>query len=221
MWHPHSSSVSLGTRFSIWGFLGSAAPLELGQPPPGVVTRMGRRAAMHTLLLWALGPGQGDRVSFSTQKPHHLWLQSNKLNLGAWTVNTVHFWAKSLKLKGLFLRTSSLLFSAFLIRNSAIQPDLHWKHNLSSHTDGWLRVGRRLTFHFSSANVSWAPACARQRARHWGCTDHQAGSWLWDVHSLGGRQTSNPSFGNRGSQGLLDNSHLLLGSCWENYLTSF
>ena len=121
----------------------------------------------------------------------------------------------------LFLRTSSLLFSAFLIRNSAIQPDLHWKHNLSSHTDGWLRVGRRLTFHFSSANVSWAPACARQRARDWGCTDHQAGSWLWDVHSLGGRQTSNPSFGNRESQGLLDNSHLLLGSCWENYLTFF
>lgn len=48
----------------------------------------------------------------------------------------VHFWAKSLKAKGLFLRTSSLLLPASLIRNCAIQLDLHGKHNLSLYTDG-------------------------------------------------------------------------------------
>lgn len=91
--------------------------------------------------------------------------------------NTVHFWAKSLKLKGLFLRTSSLLFSAFLIRNSAIQPNLHWKHNLSSHPDGWLRVGRRLASHFGSANISWAPACARHQAEPGNARRCKVSSW--------------------------------------------
>lgn len=44
-------------------------PLELGQPPTGVVTRMGRGAAKHTLLLCALGPGQGDQVPSPVRNP--------------------------------------------------------------------------------------------------------------------------------------------------------
>lgn len=32
------------------------------------------------------GPGQGDRVSLSSHKLHHPWLQGNKLNLRAWAI---------------------------------------------------------------------------------------------------------------------------------------
>lgn len=186
-WTPHGAqagsagapSLNPVPDLSVWGreavrwALWDQLPLSWASPHPDGNQR-GGGAAEHT---HSPPRAQVKVIEFPTPVRNRITPDSRVINsvLGLELYNTVHFWAKSLKPKGLFLRTSSLLFSAFLIRNSAIQPDLHGKHNLSSHTDGCRRVGRRFAFHFSSANISWAPECARPRAKRRGRVGEEGG----------------------------------------------
>lgn len=108
---------------SVWG-QDSASGAPWDQPPPlelGSPNRSGnqdgRGAAKHTLysVLW----GQAKVIKSPSQSETPLPLApSNKLQ--SWGLNCAYgsFLGQIPEAEGLFLRTSSLLFSAFLIRNN-------------------------------------------------------------------------------------------------------
>lgn len=82
-----------------------------------------------------------------------------------------------------------------------------------------MRVGRTFAFHFSSANISWAPACARHRAEPWECTDTYGQLLVMEIFTVQvGDRPPTPALASDRPQPWL--CHLPLESHWENYLTS-